>query len=53
MKGSHWAQKQGIINEFLGEEGQLERDCEERIDRTWRTTVVVIDDGEKELKNDF
>ena len=29
------------------------REIEERIDGTWRTIIVLIDDGEKELKSDF
>lgn len=38
------------MNEFVGEEGKLEKEWPERIDRTWRMTTVVIDDGEKEFK---
>ena len=29
------------------------RETEERIDRTWRTITVLIDDEEKELTSDF
>lgn len=45
MKGSHGAQKQGITSDFVGEEGQLERDGEESIDGTWPFPTDFLEKG--------